>query len=144
MRISIDGEAAHHYSSRLRQQTAGMPDPAAVREVMGNRSESAAANVTARLQNAARSIARHTGYIRGTVAQNAEALTETVAQLQDTDRLSASEAAKGTAIIDGIVVSETPTAPPAAPTAPPTAPAAPGTPSQTAGSAGSPLHARGV
>jgi hypothetical protein len=144
MRISIDGEAAHHYSSRLRQQTAGMPDPAAVREVMGNRSESAAANVTARLQNAARSIARHTGYIRGTVAQNAEALTETVAQLQDTDRLSASEAAKGTAIIDGIVVSETPTAPPAAPTAPSAAPTAPGTPSQTAGSAGSPLHARGV
>ncbi|KAA9132167.1 hypothetical protein [Microbacterium caowuchunii] len=137
MRISIDGESAHHYSSRLRQQTAGMPDPAAVREVVGNRSESAAANVTARLQNAARSIARHTGYIRGTVAQNAEALTETVAQLQDTDRLSASEAAKGTAIIDGIVVSETPTAPPAVP-------AAPGTPSQTAGSTGSPMHARGV
>lgn len=144
MRISIDGEAASHYSSRLHEQTVSMPDATTVREVVGNRSEVAALRVTSVLHNSAASIALHTTYIRAAVAHNAKALTETVAQLQDTDRLSATQAAQGSAIIEDIVVTDRP-----APTNTPSGSGSTSTPSSvgsgsSAGTGGTPLTGSGA
>ncbi|MBA8815032.1 nitrogen fixation/metabolism regulation signal transduction histidine kinase [Microbacterium halimionae] len=118
MRISIEGDNAAHYSSRLSEQSSGMPDPGAVLEVLGNSTELAAARVTARLRNAALSMASHTNYIRSAVAQNAEALGQAVVRLQETDSLSETAAARGNAVIDSIVQADAASAAPSSSPAP--------------------------
>lgn len=110
MKIRIDGENAKHYSKKLVQGSAVMPEPGEVSRVHGNRTENAANAVTARLQNAAISIAKHVVFIRDEVAVNADALSQTVTALHENEELSTREATHGNAIIDDIVIVPAPTA----------------------------------
>lgn len=129
MQIRIDGENAKHYSKKLVQSTSVMPEPGEVSRVHGNRTENAANAVTARLQNAAISIAKHVIFIRDEVSVNASALSQTVSALHESDELSTREATHGNAIIDDIVI-----------TPPPTAASSSSTPSASAASTDAPAE----
>ncbi|MCR2784682.1 MULTISPECIES: hypothetical protein [unclassified Microbacterium] len=100
--LDAGGEVAAHNASTLQEVSAELPSPSVITQVDGNRTEEAPNRFTARLELRSEAISRRVEAIRAFVAANAEALSNAVTALRESDQLSASAAAQTAAIIDDV------------------------------------------
>lgn len=84
-----------------------LPSQSVISQVDGNRSDEAAENFTTRLQWRSEVIADRVAAIREFVSANAEALSNAVDALRETDRLSSTAADQTTALIDDVAAGKT-------------------------------------
>jgi len=101
--LDAGGEVGAHNASTLHEVSAELPSPAVITQVDGNRTEEAPDRFTARLEARSRAIAQRVEGIRAFVATNAEALSNAVNALRESDQLSASAADTTHALIDDVV-----------------------------------------
>lgn len=106
--INLDagGEVAAHHASTLHEVNAELPSPTVITQIDGNRTEEAPNRFTARLELRSEAIAKRVEVIRSFVAANAQALSNAVTALQESDQLSASAAAQTAAIIDEVATGQ--------------------------------------
>ncbi|MCR2816343.1 hypothetical protein [Microbacterium jiangjiandongii] len=100
--LDAGGDIAAHNASTLQQVSAELPPSSAIVQVDGNRTEDAPDHFTARLETRSRAIAQRVETIRKFVAANAEALSNAVTALRESDQMSASAADQTAALIDDV------------------------------------------
>ncbi len=102
--IDLDGggDIAAHNASTLHEVSAELPSSSVITQIDGNRTEEAPDLFTERLRARSQAIAQRVEAIRAFVADNAEALSNAVTALRESDQLSASAADQTAAIIDDV------------------------------------------
>lgn len=106
MGLTIDldagGDVGLNNASKLHTASGELPSAAVISQVEGNRGDEAASDFTNRLEWRSEEIAKRVKTIREFVAANAEALSNAVESLRESDRLSATAAEQTTALIDDV------------------------------------------
>ena len=100
--LDAGGDVAAHNASTLHEVSAELPSSSVIEQVDGNRTEQAPHQFTARLETRSRAIAARVELIRQFVAQNADALSNAVNALRESDQLSSSAASETAALIDDV------------------------------------------